>query len=203
MVEKVDCLIYEYRPRRLYVNLTNRCTNACIFCARTAGEYRLGPFDLRLSQEHAASAYIAALSRRLREGQAPTEVVFCGYGEPTLRIDELVEIAAWVKARGLTVRLNTNGQAELIHRADIIPRLVGLIDRVNVSLNAPDAASYLRVSCPIAGEEAWRWVVGFLRRAVRHLPDAWASVVGASLTPEEVSASHTFAAFCGTRLLVR
>ncbi len=199
----MDVLIYEYRPLRLYVNLTNRCTNECVFCARTRGEFRLGPFDLSLSQEHPAEAYIRALEGRLRRGRPPFEVVFCGYGEPTLRIDELVEIARWVKGKGLSVRLNTNGQAELLHRGDVVSRLIGCVDRVNVSLNAPDEASYVRVSCPIAGGEAWRWVVGFLRRAVRHLPDAWASVVGRSLTAEEVSAAYHLTERLGTRLLVR
>ncbi|MBN1423613.1 radical SAM protein [Candidatus Fermentibacteria bacterium] len=199
----MDCLIYEYRPLRLYVNLTSRCTNECTFCGRTAHHFRLGEFDLRLSREHPAAAYLAALQRRLAAGRDPIEVVFCGYGEPTLRIEELLEIARWATTQGLPVRLNTNGQAELIHHTDIISRLVGCIDRVNVSLNAPDAASYVRVSCPAAGDEAWPWVVEFLRRAVRHLPDAWASVVGAVLSPEEVSAARELAAHCGTRLLVR
>lgn len=205
MIESTDsdCLIYEYRPLRVYVNLTNRCTNECAFCARTADEYRLGSFDLRLAREHPADDYVAALEQRMASNQRPVEVVFCGFGEPTLRIDTLLEIAHWVKGKGVSVRLNTNGQAELIHRTDIISRLVGLIDRANISLNAPDSESYVRVARPVAGRDAWPWVTGFLRRAVRHLPDAWASVVGQSLSAEEVSAAHQLAAFCGTRLLVR
>ncbi|MCU0610316.1 MAG: TatD family nuclease-associated radical SAM protein [Candidatus Eisenbacteria bacterium] len=198
-----DCLVYEYRPNTLYVNLTNRCTNECLFCARSGGEYRLGCFDLRLAAEHPAADYLSALEPRFARASLPREVVFCGYGEPTLRIDALIEIAGWVRSRGVPVRLNTNGQAELIHRTDVVSMLAACVDRVNVSLNAPDGASYLRVSNPVAGEESWRWVVGFLRRAVRSLPEAWASVVGEALTAEEVSAARELAGFCGTRLLVR
>ena len=201
--DRSDCLTYEYRPRRLYVNLTNRCNNQCVFCARTRGEYRLGSFDLRLARDHPPEDYVAAVEQRCAAGPRPLELVFCGYGEPTLRLPELLEIARWAKDRALPVRLNTNGQAELIHGSDVVSRLAGLIDRVNVSLNAPDELSYVRTSCPQAGGEAWGWVVGFLRRSVRYLPEAWASVVGHALTAEEVSASYQLAAFCGSRLRVR
>lgn len=197
-----DCLIYEYRPGRLYVNLTNDCTNACGFCARSFSSFKLGRFDLTLSQEHTVVEYFDAVSRYVRQ-QDIHELVFCGYGEPTLRLDAVLRIASWGKKQGLSTRLNTNGHAELIHGRDIVSDLVGCIDRVNVSLNAPDEKSYTRVSNPEPGPYAWRWVVGFLRRCNRRIPRSWASVVGNVLSPEEISAVRELCSRLQVRLVIR
>jgi TatD DNase family protein len=197
-----DSLVYEYRPGRLYVNLTNDCTNACGFCSRSTSSFTLGPFDLMLSHEHPVSAYIDAARRYIRE-HTIHELVFCGYGEPTLRLDAVLRIASWGKDENLATRLNTNGHAELIHGRDVVSDFVGLIDRVNVSLNAPDEQSYARVSNPEPGPFAWRWVVGFLRRCRAKIPRTWASVVGGVLSAEELSAVRELSSRLQVRLVVR
>ena len=97
--------IYVYQcGDQLYINLTNRCTNRCDFCIRK-NPVGIG-YDLWLQQEPTAEQVIAEL-----EGQEVAEVVFCGYGEPTIRLDVLLEVAAYIKKRGGTVRINTNGHA--------------------------------------------------------------------------------------------
>jgi TatD DNase family protein len=197
-----DCLVYEYRPGRLYVNLTNDCTNACSFCARSLPSFELGPFDLKLSKEHAPDEYIDAVRRYVRR-RPIHELAFCGYGEPTLRLDALLCIAAWGREQGLSTRLNTNGHGELIHGKDVVSDLATCLDRVNVSLNAPDEESYARISNPESGQCAWRWVVGFLRRCRAKMPDSWASVVGSTLSPEELSAARELCTRLRVRLLIR
>ena len=198
-----DCLIYEYRPARLYVNLTNECTNTCIFCARSYQRYSLGRFDLRLLRQHQSHEYIAQLRQQVAQRDEVAEVVFCGFGEPTLRLDTLLEVGSWAKQMGLQVRLNTNGQAEMIHDRDVVSALSGVVDRVNVSLNAPDAEAYARVSNPRAGQEAWRWVVGFLRRCRIQMPESRASIVGTVLSPEEISATRQLCSSLGIKLVIR
>ncbi len=198
-----DCLIYEYKPGSLYVNLTNDCTNSCIFCSRTYGSFHLDKFNLLLSNEHGADEYIAHLRRSIAGRDFVREIVFCGYGEPTLRLDTLIEIATWSKGKGFPVRLNTNGLVEMIHDRDVVSELIGLIHGVNVSLNAPDPHSYARISNPEGGEGVWRWVLGFLRRCLKYLPETWASVVGDALSPEELSATRALCSNLGVKLRVR
>ena len=93
------------------------------------------------------------------------EIVFCGYGEPTARMRDLKAAARALKAHGLPMRLNTNGQGNMINRRDIVPELSELFDRVSVSLNAPDAGTYVMICRPDAGEKAFAAVLDFIGRA--------------------------------------
>lgn len=123
----------------LYLNLTNRCSNACSFCVRNGKESYYGN-ALWLEHEPTASEVLAQIPDR-----PFAEAVFCGFGEPTERLDVLKEVAGELKERGCTVRLNTNGQGNLIHGRDITTELAMCVDKVNVSLNAPTAAEYQSV----------------------------------------------------------
>jgi TatD DNase family protein len=176
-------IVYRYRNSQ-YVNLTNRCTNDCAFCVRNfaAG---VGGGDLRLRMEPTAAEVLAALG----EGPASEEVVFCGYGEPTLRWEVVKEIARAMKRQGGRVRLNTNGSAALTQGRDVTPELAGLFDRVSVSVNAPDAAAYDRLCRPRAGGEAWRAVEEFVEGARRHVPEVVITAVAEeAVAPEAMEA---------------
>ncbi|UCH78720.1 MAG: TatD family hydrolase [Candidatus Coatesbacteria bacterium] len=177
-------VVYRYRKAQ-YVNLTNRCTNDCSFCVRNfaAG---VGGVELRLRMEPTAAEVLAALG----EVAAAEEVVFCGYGEPTLRWEVVKEIARALKRRGGRVRLNTNGSAALTQGRDVTPELAGLVDRVSVSVNAPDAAAYQRLCRPGApGEEAWRAVEEFVQGARRHVPEVVVTAVAEeAVAPEAMEA---------------
>jgi TatD DNase family protein len=163
-----------YKIRQsLYLNITNRCTNACSFCVRFRTEYVKG-HRLRLREEPSAQALKEAIGEPTRY----REVVFCGYGEPTLRLEVLKEVAAWVKHEGGRVRLNTNGHGNLIHGRNILPELRGLVDAVSVSLDAQDAATYERL-CRPAYWGAFQAVLDFIREAKKHIPQVEATVVTA------------------------
>jgi TatD DNase family protein len=129
----------------LYVNITNACDARCTFCPRTHDDFEVKGHDLRRAQDPRFEEIVADIGDPTRYD----EVVFCGFGEPTLRLDTMKAVAKWVKERGVKTRLNTNGHADLIHKRPTAPDLLGLIDVVSVSLNAQDRETFER-HCPSA-----------------------------------------------------
>jgi len=147
----------------LYVNLTNRCTNDCAFCVRRAGSGVAGA-SLWLEREAPAADYIRAIESPDRF----KEIVFCGYGEPLVRVEALAEIARDIRRRFKTpIRVDTNGQANLYHDRDVLPELAGLVDTFSISLNAQDNTTYQEVCHPVFGERAYPAVLAFAGEAVR------------------------------------
>ncbi len=167
-----------YRIRNsLYVNLTNRCTLACTFCPKFV-DFMVKGYFLKIGAKGPDPDTVLAEIDQATAEARPEEVVFCGYGEPTLRLGELKAIARGLKVRGHRVRLNTDGLGSLIHGRDITPELEGLVDSVSVSLNAQDAETYARY-CPSRYKtEAYPKVKEFIGRARAHIPDVQATVVG-------------------------
>lgn len=159
---------------KLYINLTNQCTNQCQFCVR---QYKdgLGGENLWLEKEPTPNEVLEAI------GQADRyqEIVFCGYGEPLIRLEAVVKIANNLQENypQVPVRLNTNGLANLIHGRNVLPDLEGRIDAISISLNAADAETYQRVSQSEFGLESFKAVVEFIKRARQFIPEVTASVV--------------------------
>jgi TatD DNase family protein len=154
-------VVYEIRDS-LYLNITNRCTNRCSFCARQSTDYVKG-HNLKLDHEPSADEVISCLG----DVKKYKEVVFCGYGEPTLRLNAVKKIASYVKNNGGRVRVNTNGEADLIHSRPVASELKGLVDRVSVSLNAPDSAAYDALCVSVFGEKAFGSIQDFIRECVK------------------------------------
>ena len=152
-----DTYVYEL-DGNLYVNLTNRCSNDCKFCVRNGKESYYG-HKLWLSAEPTVEQVLKSIKHK-----EYNEVVFCGFGEPTFRVKEMVEIARILKEKGYKTRLNTNGHGNLINGEDITVRLQGVIDRVNVSLNAPDENEYFDVCRPVFGENAFSELIDFAKK---------------------------------------
>lgn len=142
---------------KAYVNLTNRCGNACTFCIRNSGDGVAGT-PLWLDGEPTADDVMTAFDKTV--GISDNEVVFCGYGEPTERQDVLTECARRFKARGYKIRLNTNGLGSATNGRDISPEL-RVFDTVSVSLNNCDAQSYYDVTRSKYGLKAFGYVVDF------------------------------------------
>lgn len=161
---------------RLYLNLTNRCPNRCVFCIRN-NEKGVG-YDLWLDREPSAGEVLAAAG----DVSAYQEVVFCGYGEPLLRWEVVVEVARVLKARyGAKIRINTNGLVEALLKQRILPQLAGLVDTISISLNAADADSYDRLCRSSLGPEAYPALLRFIRDSKEFIPRVVVSVVE---TPE-------------------
>lgn len=155
----------------LYLNITNRCTNKCSFCVRFHTDYVKG-HNLRLTDEPTEDE----LRKAIGDPSEYKEVVFCGYGEPLLRLDVVKNIASWIKERGGRVRINTNGHGNLIHKRNILPELKGIVDCISVSMDAHDEKTYNRV-CRPAFENAYREVLSFLKDAKQYVLDVQATVV--------------------------
>ncbi|GHV02212.1 hypothetical protein FACS1894211_13230 [Clostridia bacterium] len=154
--------VYDYE-NKLYINLTNRCSNACTFCIRSKQD-GLNGHTLWLQREPTASEVIAALEKR--NYKSSPEIVFCGYGEPACRAAEIVEIGGFLKRNGVPTRLNTNGQGNLINGRDITSELAAAVDTVSISLNNSTAERYQAVCRSRFGLAAYQGVLDFTRLCV-------------------------------------
>ena len=191
------------------MNVTNRCTNRCSFCVRYGTE-GLGGAILRGTDE----PNLAVLQDAVR-AQGPfekfNEFIWCGYGEPTFRLDLIQGAAQWLRSAGARIRLNTNGHACLIHGRDVFTELAASVDEVSISLNAPNCQRYGDLCRPDADffagsgkvaappEVAWEAMLDFLFRAPMHFEKVQASVVGFALTREEVESCRMLARSLGVK----
>jgi len=127
-----------------YLNLTARCTLRCSFCPKFNGSWEVQGYDLSPVREPTVAEMIEALGDLSRY----QEIVFCGLGEPTLRLDAIIEVGRVLKASGAVTRLNTDGLASLVHQRDTAHELAAVVDRVSISLNAQNEAIYNKYTRP-------------------------------------------------------
>ena len=197
-----DIITYDYFGS-LYINLTNRCDSHCVFCIRDQEDSALG--GLWLQEEPTREAVLEEILGQDLGGYG--EIVFCGYGEPTCRADDLFWICDQLKASGRAdlppIRLNTNGHGSLINHRDITPELAGRLDAVSVSLNGSNKEEYLRLTRPGAGEAAWEGMLDFIRKAARYVPQVAVTIVDYDKTPEEIAACRRLAEELGASFRVR
>ena len=155
----------------LYLNITNRCSNACSFCVRFHTDYVKG-HNLRLTYEPG----LEELKKEIGDPSIYKEIVFCGYGEPTIRLDLIKTLSEWIKSRGGKVRINTNGHGNIIHQRNILPELEGLVDSMSISLDAQDTETYNKICKPLY-ENAFEEVLKFIKEAVKYIPEVVVTVV--------------------------
>ncbi len=173
-MDTMNTIVYPIK-NTLYLNLTNRCTARCTFCHRLYDLIVKG-YNLQLRVEPSAQELICEIGDPTRFD----EVVFCGYGEPTLRLQVIKEVAGAVKERGGRVRLNTNGHGNLIHKRNILPELAGLVDAISISLNAESAKKYMAICRPTYGPETYNAVIAFIKEAKQYISDITVSIVRTS-----------------------
>ncbi len=186
----------------IYVNMTNRCPCACTFCLRHNGAGVYGSDSLWLEREPTVQEVCDSIDTW--DLTQYTEVVFCGYGEPTERLDELLQVAAHIKAMcDIPIRINTNGLADLIHGESVAHRLKGLIDTVSVSLNATNAEEYSKVVRPKFGLPSYDAMLKFTADCVRFVPNVVMTVVDVVTSPEEQAKCREICESIGATLRVR
>ena len=186
----------------LYLNLTNKCPCACTFCIRNHADGAYGSDPLWLEHEPDMDEIMADL--RKRDLRKYREVVFCGYGEPTERLDVLLETAAYLRSREHCprLRLNTNGLGDLIHGRSIAKELCYALDCISISLNAPTEEEYMKVTRPTFAN-AFEGLQKFTKDCVKaNRAEIIMSVVDV-ITPEQIEASKKLAEKLGAKLRVR
>jgi TatD family-associated radical SAM protein len=182
---------------RLYLSITDRCTLECDFCPKTRGNLQIRDYDLTMDHRPEVQEIIAAIG----DPQDYAEVVFCGYGESTLRLHVLLAVAQWIKAHGVRVRVNTDGLANLVHKEDTLPLLGTCVDALSVSLNAQDEATYERHCHPnLPG--SYPAMLTFLERAPHFIPDVTATAI-AGLEGVDIPACEAIAQRLGVKFRKR
>ncbi len=199
-------ITYEYEGA-LYVNLTNRCNCACVFCLRQGKAQGSIYTEDSLWLEREPTRQEALDSFLGRDVCAYREIVFCGYGEPTYRLDDILWLVDELKNRFgdqlPPVRINTNGHANLILGRDVCSELEGRIDTLSVSLNAANAAEYGKLCRPAQGEAAWQAMLDFAGEAKRYVPNVVLTIVDQGKTQSEIEACEKIAKDLGVKLRVR
>ena len=162
--------------QNLYLNITNRCANACVFCLRGSTDTVGDSNTLWLEREPTVDEILADIfTRDLTKYKS---LVFCGFGEPLERLDDVIFIAKNIKERSnIEIRLNTNGLADLMYGFNVPPRLKGVIDVISISLNAPTPEEYNKICQSSFGLKALPAVLKFANECTRHIDKVILSVV--------------------------
>ncbi|MEM3788322.1 MAG: TatD family nuclease-associated radical SAM protein [Candidatus Bathyarchaeia archaeon] len=186
----------------LYLNITNRCSNNCYFCLRNFRN-GVGGFNLKLEKEPTVNEIIAELENVIN-WRNWHEIVFCGFGEPLMRLDCVLEVSRWIRrhyGKIVTIRVDTNGQAFLLNRGrSVIEELKGAgVDKVSVSLNAHDKEIYNQVCRPAFGN-VFESILEFIRRAKEFLD---VEVTAVRIPEVDISRVEEIAKQMGVKFRVR
>lgn len=200
-MKKMMTILYEYHDN-LYINLTNKCSCACEFCLRQTRDEMEDSGSLWLEHEPSYEEVVEAFSKV--DVTKYNEIIFCGFGEPTERIDMVVRVGRFIKENyDIPVRLNTNGQGNLINNDDITPLLKGVIDAVSISLNTPDAERYQEIVRSEFGDKAYSGMLEFAKNAKRYVKDVIMTTVETTITKDEEAQCQKICDKIGVKYRVR
>ena len=199
-------ITYEYEGA-LYVNLTNKCNCNCEFCLRRGKAEGSIYTEDSLWLEREPSREEALESFLSRDVCSYREIVFCGYGEPTYRLDMILWLVDRLKEKFgdklSSVRINTNGHANLIQGRNVCSELKGRIDTLSISLNATNAADYVALCHPIQGEAAYQAMLDFAKESAAYVSNVVMTIVDKDKTREEIDQCFAIAEELGVTLRVR
>lgn len=197
----METITYEVK-NGLYLNITNHCPCNCTFCIRNNDDHVYGSDPLWLDHDPSVSEICEAIDKR--DLGKYEEIVFCGYGEPTERLDALLEVAAYIKKKSpIRIRVNTNGLSDLIYGDRTAPKLEGLIDVVSISLNATNREDYLRMVRPKFGIGSFDAMLSFAKDCKAYVPEVVMTIVDTVTTKEEQEKSLQICEDLGVRLRIR
>ena len=188
-------------PTTLYVNLTNACTNSCVFCLRNQKDDVCGK-EMWLENEQIS---VQQVIEQFEEFSLPKQVVFCGYGEPMIKLDVLKDFAKYLRNNypQIKIRINTNGHANAIHKRDVLPELKGLIDEFSISLNGSDENEYNELSQPKI-QNGFNEVKDFIKKSVENGFDTTATMVsGFTENIPDIKKGQKIAETIGAKFRVR
>ena len=186
----------------IYINMTNRCPCACVFCLRHNKDYVFNSGSLWLDREPTVKEICDSLDTW--NWEAYDEIVFCGYGEPTERLQDLLEVASYIKSKSkIKIRLNTNGLSDLINGEKTAHMLKGLIDAVSISLNATNKEEYLKTVRPKFGIGSYDAMLSFAKDCTAYVAEVIMTVVDVVTSKEEQARSREICESIGATLRVR
>ena len=182
--------------------MTNRCPCACTFCLRKQSDHVYGSDSLWLEREPTVEEVCESIDKW--DLSTYSEIVFCGYGEPTMRLDDLLKVAAYIKSKSnIPLRINTNGLADLIAGEKVAHKLEGLIDTVSVSLNATNKEDYFKLVRPKFGIDSYDAMLSFTKECTKYVPNVIMTVVDEVTSKEEQEKSREICESIGAKLRVR
>ena len=193
-------ILYDYEDS-LYINLTNKCPCACVFCIRKETDH-VGNSD-SLWLDHEPTVEEVKKEFKNFDLNKYEEIVFCGYGEPLVRINEVVEVAKYIRSiSNIKIRVNTNGFSDLIHNKKTAQMLKDNIDAVSISLNAPNKVKYNEVTKPKFGEKSYEALLDFATDCKKYIKEVNFSVVD-EINEKEIQESKELAESMNIPLRVR
>ena len=186
----------------IYVNMTNRCPCACTFCIRNHKDHVFESDTLWLDREPTVGEICDSIDAwDLSEYD---EIVFCGFGEPTERLYDLLEVAKYIKSKSdIKIRINTNGLSDLIWNKSTAPELKGLIDAVSISLNATNKEDYLKVVRPEFGIDSFDAMLRFTKECTQYVPCVMMTVVDVVTSKEDQEKCRRICESVGATFRVR
>ena len=186
----------------IYVNMTNRCPCACTFCLRKQSDHVYGSDSLWLDREPTVKEVCDSIDTW--DLTKYSEIVFCGYGEPTERLNDLLEVAKYIRSKSdIKIRINTNGLADLIAGEKVAHKLEGLIDTVSVSLNATNKEDYFKLVRPKFGIDSYDAMLSFTKECTKYVPNVIMTVVDEVTSKEEQEKCREICESIGAKLRVR
>lgn len=186
----------------IYVNMTNRCPCKCTFCLRYNADSVYGSDPLWLDREPTVEEVCTSIDNW--DLTKYDEVVFCGYGEPTERLDDLLKVAAYIRSKSnIKIRINTNGLSDMIHGEKTAHKLTGLIDTVSVSLNASNKEEYFKIVRPKFGIDSYDAMLSFTKDCTAYVPNVVMTIVDVVTSPEEQERCRQICESVGAALRIR
>lgn len=183
-------ILYDYKES-LYINMTNKCPCSCVFCIRQETDHVGNSNSLWLDHDPTVDEVKNELKNFDLEKYE--EIVFCGYGEPLVRLNEVIEVSKYIKSfSNIKIRINTNGLSDLIHNKKTAVLLKDSIDSISISLNAPNKTRYNEVTKPKFGEKSFDALLDFARDCKKYIGEVNFSVVD-EITDEEIKESQDLA----------
>ena len=193
-------IIYRYK-NQVYFNITNKCPCRCTFCIRNTEDAIGEASNLWFEHEPALEEIYKAIDEF--DFSDCNEVVFCGYGEPTMALENLMAVSKYIRERyPFRIRLNTNGLSDLIHKRSTAKEICQAVDSISISLNMPDAASYNEVVRPAYGEKSFDAMLKFAQDCKKYTENVKFTVVDC-IGEENVEKSRKVAEKLGIPLRVR
>lgn len=201
-MKKEMTIVYDVHDG-LYINLTNRCPCACTFCLRQTMDTVGQSGGLWLEHEPSLEEVKQAIDSV--DLKHYTEIVFCGFGEPTERLDTLLQTAAYIKqvCPDKKIRINTNGLGDLVNGEPIAPKMRGLIDVVSVSLNTPNAEEYLKLTRSKFGVQSFDAMLAFAESAGEQGIEVVMTTVDTTISHEEEAQCQAICDRIGARYRIR